>query len=209
MLRVCLQFAPHAQSDRREIAAGTDPYAGEDMQRIAARCLLGTALLMTGACGGPADDSGAGLVVEDDTHAVAPDHAADETGAGHETHPLRPIMQRLASDMAGFTHALWLEDYDEMTARAAAIAEHPHISAEEIERIGAELGPEMAAFESADEAVHLSSVRLHEAAQARQLDDVLATLSEVQSGCMACHIRFRDPLRTDTIVAPSSAGTVE
>jgi len=39
-----------------------------------------------------------------------------------------------------------------------------------------------------------------EAARARQLDEVLMRLNEVQRGCMSCHTQFRDRLRTDAAV---------
>ena len=130
--------------------------------------------------------------------ASAADHAGHDAGAeSHEALPLRPIMQQLAADLAGFSYALWLEDYATMSQRSAAMADHTHISPEEIQRIESILGAEMAAFEEADEAVHESSTQLHEAAEARDLEGVLGRLHEVQTGCITCHTQFRERLRTD------------
>jgi len=83
-----------------------------------------------------------------------------------------------------------------MSTPDAAVAGHPGISAGELERIEAELGPEMAEFAAADEAVHRASVRLHEAAEAREMGNVLQRLAEVQRGCVDCHGRFRERLST-------------
>lgn len=173
------------------------------MTRFARLLLLGPALLLMTSCEGRAGGGGETQAVD---HPEAA-HPAADSGAHHtpasgeanapEALPLRPIMQRLAGDMAAFSYAMWLENYEEMEARAAAMADHTHISPDELRRIETELGPEMAAFEEADEVVHRASVALHEAAAARQLDQVLAHLGEVQSGCMSCHTQFRERLRTD------------
>lgn len=125
-------------------------------------------------------------------HAAAGHAAAKEGGEA-----LLPIMQRLGGEMTALTYALMTDDYDGVTRAAAAIAEHAPISAEELERIERELGPEMAIFEAVDESVHVASVRLHDAAQARHLDQVVDRLSEVQRGCVKCHVQFRERLRTN------------
>lgn len=110
--------------------------------------------------------------------------------------PLLPIMMRLAANMTGFTNALWTEDFEAMTKYATGISAHPNISADELERIESILGAEAEAFEVADEEVHQASVRLREAAEARDMDAVLEQLAAVQSGCVGCHNRFRERLRT-------------
>src|SRR5690606_27145970 len=99
-------------------------------------------------------------------------HAHHGDGASGEALPLRPIMQQLGSNMAGFTQALWLEEYALMEDFAEGIAAHPNISDEEMERIRAELGQEMGAFVAADEAVHEASVRLHAAVESRDVDRI-------------------------------------
>jgi cytochrome c556 len=185
------------------------------MVRSLASLLLASLLLAATACERAADRA-------DDEHgaadSTAPDsmtagaataaggHEADKkaTGghaaAGHaaagEGQALLPIMQRLGSEMTALTHALMTDDYEAVTRSAAAIAEHAPISAEELGRLHAALGPDMARFEAADESVHVASVRLHDAARARQLDVVVQRLGEVQRGCVSCHAQFRARLRT-------------
>ena len=124
-----------------------------------------------------------------DAHAAAGDSL-------HEGLALRPIMQALGAEMAKLTTALWIEDYAGITASASAIADHAHISEQELARIQRVLGEDMPAFETLDREVHEASVRLHEAAQARALDTIVDALGAVQSGCVACHARFRERLRT-------------
>lgn len=105
-------------------------------------------------------------------------------------------MLQMATDMSALMQALWLEDYEQMSAHAAAVAGHARISVEELARIEAALGSEMAAFVAADEAVHQASVRLHGAAEAREIEVFLEQLAGVQRGCVDCHSRFRARLST-------------
>lgn len=171
----------------------------------ARRILLAVSLLAVGCSpelepGVETDSPAAGTTGADDhaatdsMAAAGEDHSAHE-GAG-EPMALLPIMRQLAIDMAAMQNALWLEDFDEVEERAGAIAEHPHMTEEEIARIQTELGAEMQAFEEADERVHHASVEMHEAAAARDTSAVLERLAEVQAGCVDCHARFRERLRT-------------
>ena len=130
--------------------------------------------------------------------AAAPGHATtSHTAAAGGGQALLPIMQHLGAEMATLTHALMTDDYDKVTLSAAAIAEHAPISPEELERVHNELGDRMPAFEAVDESVHVASVRLHEAARARRLDQVVDRLGDVQRGCVSCHVQFRERLRTN------------
>lgn len=165
------------------------------MMRIHANLVL-VLLLATAGCRQASDEHGADTGTSGE-HA-ATDHAATgHTAATEGGQALLPIMQRLGGEMTALTYALMTDDYDAVTSSAAAIAEHAPISAEDLERIQRELGPEMAAFEAVDESVHVASVRLHNAAKARQLDQVVERLSEVQRGCVSCHAQFRERLRTN------------
>jgi len=134
---------------------------------------------------------------ERDTDGHAREAAAGQHGpADTDSLPLLPIMLQMEVDMSGLMQALWREDYEQVSAHAAAVAGHPGVSAQELDRIKTELGPEMGEFVAADEAVHQASVDLHEAADARELNRLLEKLAEVQRGCVDCHSRFRERLST-------------
>ena len=165
----------------------------------ASKCLL---FLLTAASGG-CDSAGYGTATDtpQGTALAAEQHEADH-GAAHahqdqEAMPLLPIMMRMSADMAGLMQALWLENYEEMTRHANGISAHPNISTDELARIESMLGPEMEAFEAADAVVHEASVRMRDAAKAADMDTFLEQLATVQRGCVGCHSRFRQRLRTN------------
>lgn len=155
-------------------------------------------LVLTSACSQSASDGQADAAHADTTHAAGGAAAAGHTAAGHAAssggQALLPIMQKLGSEMSALTYALMKSDYPTVEQRAAAIAEHAPISAEELERIRTVLGPEMAKFEAVDESVHVASVHLHDAARSRQPGQVVERLGEVQRGCVSCHTQFRQRL---------------
>src|SRR5690606_2460414 len=141
-----------------------------------------------------ADTRRAPATAEEQGHA---NHGAEHAHSNGEALPLLPIMMRMAADMAGFMQALWLEDYESLTRHATGVSAHPDVSPDELERIESVLGAETEGFEAVDEEVHEASVRMREAAEARDMDAVLEHLASVQSGCVGCHSRFRERLRTN------------
>lgn len=116
--------------------------------------------------------------------------------------PFLAIMQRLSSNMAQFSHALWLEDYDLMSENAAAIASHPPTDPADTERFRQILGDEYQDFQEADHVVHEASEELHHAVEERDLDMILDRLHDVQRGCVSCHSGFRDRLLSEGSTMP-------
>ena len=186
------------------------------MARCTLSALLGSLLLVGTACQQSADRTADGhqaATAAADSHAMpatpagdehaASEHAASEHAAsahaaeGEGGMALLPIMQGLGTSMTALTYALMTDDHATVAKSASAIATHAPISAEELQRIARVLGSDMRAFEAVDESVHVASVRLHEAAQARQPDQVVTRLGEVQRGCVSCHAQFRERLRAD------------
>lgn len=169
------------------------------------RCLTCIMLLFASTgCDNAAETKGVPIAATDAPRRGAPaaeqghaNHDAEHTHPDHEAMPLLPIMLRMAAELDGLMHALWLEDYEAMTRRATGVSAHAAISIDELERIESILGAEMATFEAADEEVHQASVRLREAAEDGNLDAVLEHLAAVQNGCVGCHSRFRERLRTN------------
>jgi len=141
-----------------------------------------------------ADAQGESASAAEQGHA---DHGTEHAHSNQQAMPLLPIMMRMAAEMTGFVNALWLEDYEAMTRHARGISAHADISTDELERIASILDTEMEDFEAADEEVHLASVRMLEASEEEDMDSILQHLATVQSGCVACHTRFRERLRTN------------
>lgn len=161
------------------------------------RCLLICPSILL-ACGRSEEAGRAANGPAATPHAIAQpgqEPASYESDTTQEPGSLRPIMRQLAVNMSGLTNALWLENYDEMILRSRAIADHPDISAVELERIHNILGRETTTFDAIDDQVHVASHRMYAAAQARQLGVFLEQLGKVQRGCTSCHTQFRNRLR--------------
>jgi cytochrome c553 len=108
---------------------------------------------------------------------------------------LLTIMVGLGADVDEISRGLWIEDLGVVGAGALAIAEHPHVSDPERERIQGVLGAEFADFVQSDHRVHDAAVRLSEAAAAGDMTATLDELAQLQAGCVACHQVFRERLR--------------
>lgn len=72
----------------------------------------------------------------------------------------------LGHDMSAISDALWRDDLAAVATAARAIADHPHASTSERERIQAGLGDDFSDFVKGDQRVHQSAVRLAEQAAA-------------------------------------------
>jgi hypothetical protein len=107
---------------------------------------------------------------------------------------LLTIMFQLGEDMNALSDALWRNDLDTITAAATAIAEHPHVSPAERERLQGALGDRFPDFVEGDRRVHESAARLAELAATGETGAILGELAELQAVCVACHESFRGAL---------------
>jgi hypothetical protein len=80
-------------------------------------------------------------------------------------------------------------------AAARSVADHPTVPPEELERISAVLGSDLARFKAWDLQVHDLALRLSEAAAAGGISPLLEIDAELRSGCVGCHSEFRERLR--------------
>lgn len=162
-------------------------------------------LFVAAGCGDPvpqADSEVATGSAATSTEASPTDHSAADHDHGHgeaqgEPMPMLAIMRQLSVDLAAFTHALWLEDFEQMSERSAAIANHPPIDPADVQRMQSILGAEWEGFEEADHEVHEASEELHHAVETRDLETILTRLDALQRGCVACHTKYRGPLLSE------------
>lgn len=146
------------------------------------RLALGLALLLAAGACRPAPPP------EEQDHSTSPTEAV-----GHAPQTLKTIMQGLEADMAAAAHGLWIGDRDAVAAAAGRIADHPHVTPEQMGVIQATLGDEFAAFVAHDQGVHGLAVAFAEAAT-DSTADLASAYTQVQAGCLACHDAFRDRL---------------
>jgi cytochrome c556 len=131
--------------------------------------------------------------VEPRANVAADSHPHSAEGKGRA---LLPIMQELGVRMAALTHGLMVDSAELVADNAKLMAEHAPIAADELARLQRTLGADMAEFERIDTETHGKLVRLRDAAASGASNDVLTRLNEVQRGCVECHSRFRNRLRT-------------
>ena len=105
---------------------------------------------------------------------------------------LGTIMQELRQDFFDVSDGFLLDDFDRIAEGALAIAEHPRIPAEQVERISGELGPEMAVFRNFDVQVHELSLELYKAAKERDRDAAVAAYQSMVRACFDCHSAYRE-----------------
>lgn len=157
-------------------------------------------LVMINGCGDPAPDRETLSRTDPVTPADPATPAAVESDHDHadgEPMAFLAIMRQLSVDLNAFTHALWLEDYAQMSERARAIAHHPPTDPADRERFQQILGDEWAGFQEADHVVHEASEELHEAVEEGDLGAILDRLNDLQRGCVSCHTDFRDRLLSE------------
>jgi cytochrome c556 len=105
---------------------------------------------------------------------------------------LKEIMQGLRDDVFVIADGMFTDDMDRIAQGAAGIAHHPSIPNEQVQRVAAELGPEMPAFKQFDQQVHELSVSIISAADSQDRDRVSADFQQLINGCLACHTSYKE-----------------
>jgi cytochrome c556 len=122
--------------------------------------------------------------------------------ADDEAPNLKGIMQGLRDSLVQITDGLLMGDFARVADGARAVAEHPKIPPADIQRVAAELGPEMAAFKRLDTFVHDLSLEIHAAAKAQDSDAAIAAYQRMLEGCFACHRAYKN--RVAAVLSQSS-----
>jgi cytochrome c556 len=105
---------------------------------------------------------------------------------------LKAIMQELRQNFLDVSDGFLLDDFDKIAEGALAIAEHPRIPADQVQRVAEELGPEMAVFRNFDVQVHELSLELYNAAKEQDRDASVSAYQSMVAACFACHSAYRE-----------------
>lgn len=87
---------------------------------------------------------------------------------------------------------------------SGAIADHPRVPPAEMTAIREALGSRFDQFVGFHQAVHETAVELVGAAERRAMGGVLELYRRLQTGCLSCHIAFRDEVRAGLYGQPPS-----
>lgn len=120
---------------------------------------------------------------------------ATATDTPDQTPPmaLTAIMRDMGQDMQAVTDAITREDWPTVAAVAARIADHPQPPLAEKVRILAFIGKDTASFRDYDQQTHDAAQQLARAAQGGDGAGTITAFANVQTACLACHQRFRQP----------------
>jgi hypothetical protein len=105
---------------------------------------------------------------------------------------LKEIMQELRRNFLEVSDGLLLDNFDRVAKGALAIAEHPRIPPEQIERVANELGPEMPVFKNFDVQVHELSLEIYKAAKEGDRVAAIDAYQGMVAACFDCHAAFRE-----------------
>ena len=105
---------------------------------------------------------------------------------------LKEIMQGLSDDVSIIADGMFTDDMNRVAQGAAGIAHHPSIPGKQVQRVAAELGPEMPAFKQLDIRVHDLSMSIISAAESQDRERISADFQQLINGCLACHTSYKE-----------------
>jgi len=105
---------------------------------------------------------------------------------------LKEIMQGLRDDVFTIADGMFTDDMERVAQGAAGIAHHPSIPADQVQRVAAELGPEMPAFKQLDIGVHDLSLSIISAAEEQDRERISTDFQQLINGCLACHTSYKE-----------------
>jgi len=117
--------------------------------------------------------------------------AVPVTGLTGDT-TLKTIMQEMRLNFLDITDGFLLDDFNKIADGALAIAEHPRIPPEQVERVAAELGAEMPVFKNFDVQVHELSLEMYKAAREQDRAAAVTAYQGMVAACFDCHAAYRE-----------------
>lgn len=111
--------------------------------------------------------------------------------AGEPT-TLQTIMQGLRDNLVEISDGLLTDDLERVEQGATAIANHPAIPPDQVQRVAKELGHEMPAFKQFDTRVHDLAVEISAAAKSEDRAAAISGFQAMVDGCFGCHAVYKD-----------------
>jgi hypothetical protein len=105
---------------------------------------------------------------------------------------LKAIMQEMRLNFLDISDGFLLDDFDKIADGALAIAEHPRIPPDQIERVATELGAEMPVFKNFDVQVHELSLEVYKAAREKDRAAAVTAYQGMVAACFDCHAAYRE-----------------
>ena len=123
------------------------------------------------------------------------------TGQAHADLRLRGIMVELETSMEAIVRAISLDDLEAVESNARQIADHEKPPVEERLKILGFLKEDANGFKETDGIVHLSALKMAEAAARKDYEGIVDNYRDVLNGCVSCHTRLPVPDQLTTSMA--------
>ena len=104
---------------------------------------------------------------------------------------LKTIMQEMRLNFLDISDGFLLDDFEQIADGALAIAEHPRIPPEQVQRVADELGAEMPVFKNFDVQVHELSLEIYKAAREQDRAAAVTAYQGMVAACFDCHAAYR------------------
>ena len=117
--------------------------------------------------------------------------AVPVTGLTGDT-TLKAIMQEMRLNFLDITDGFLLDDFNKIADGALAIAEHPRIPPEQVQRVAAQLRTEIPVFKNFDVQVHELSLEIYKAAREQDRAAAVTAYQGMVAACFDCHAAYRE-----------------
>jgi len=104
---------------------------------------------------------------------------------------LKYIMQEMIVNTQLLTKGIFYEDYQQIMQAAKNIADHPEPGLTSKVKLMNYMGKEMVEFKKLDTFVHDTAIKISNAAQQKNMPEIITEYHTLIDGCQSCHTNYK------------------
>ena len=105
---------------------------------------------------------------------------------------LQLIMNELMKNNQTLSHAILIQDFEQIELAAASIADHPKPSSQTLNHIKQTLNKEMPLFKQYDNTVHQAALTITSLVKAKDIRQITTEYLRMYQGCQSCHADYKE-----------------
>ncbi len=105
---------------------------------------------------------------------------------------LQLIMNELMKNTQTLSHAILIQDFEQIELAAASIADHPKPSSQTLNQIKQTLNKEMPLFKQYDNTVHQAALTITSLVKAKDIQQITTEYLRMYQGCQSCHADYKE-----------------